>query len=69
MRLIMVIALSVLATMQGTLPGHADKRVALVIGNAAYRNLPQLLNPKNDAADVNASLRGPSSRPTSIAAE
>lgn len=31
---------------------HAEKRVALVIGNSAYRNVPQLPNPANDAALV-----------------
>jgi hypothetical protein len=33
-------------------PAYADKRVALVIGNSAYRNFGGLANPKNDAADV-----------------
>ena len=35
---------------------NAEKRVALVIGNGAYKNAPQLLNPPNDASDVAASL-------------
>jgi uncharacterized caspase-like protein len=30
----------------------ADKRIALVIGNAHYKNTSTLLNPVNDAADV-----------------
>ncbi|WP_271601714.1 caspase family protein [Bradyrhizobium sp. CCBAU 45384] len=33
------------------------KRVALVIGNGAYRNVPALLNPPNDANDIAAALR------------
>jgi len=33
------------------------KRVALVIGNAAYANAPQLANPRNDARAMAASLR------------
>jgi hypothetical protein len=38
-------------------PGaHAEKRVALVIGNGAYRNVTQLPNPRNDASDIAASL-------------
>jgi peptidyl-prolyl cis-trans isomerase A (cyclophilin A) len=41
----------------GPVVGHAEKRVALVIGNAAYRHLPQLTNPRNDAEDVGRSLR------------
>jgi uncharacterized caspase-like protein len=36
---------------------HAEKRVALVIGNSAYRNAPALINPKNDAQDIGKSLR------------
>ena len=35
----------------------ADKRVALVIGNGAYKNVPALANPANDAADVGAALK------------
>ncbi|MCS3727927.1 caspase family protein [Bradyrhizobium betae] len=31
---------------------HAERRVALVIGNSAYKNVPQLPNPANDAALV-----------------
>ncbi len=33
---------------------HADRRVALVIGNSAYQNATQLPNPANDAAAVAA---------------
>ncbi|WP_426610466.1 caspase family protein [Bradyrhizobium sp. McL0616] len=32
------------------------RRVALVIGNGAYRNVPTLLNPPNDAGDIAAAL-------------
>ena len=35
---------------------HAERRVALVIGNGAYKNAPKLPNPPNDAADVAAAL-------------
>src|SRR5215471_18841833 len=45
-----------LALLFGAAPGHAQTRVALVIGNSGYRNVPALLNPANDAADVAASL-------------
>lgn len=38
-------------------PARADKRIALVIGNGAYKNAPRLPNPKNDAADVAAALK------------
>jgi hypothetical protein len=40
-----------------SLEARADKRVALVIGNGAYRNVPTLANPTNDAADVGAALK------------
>jgi uncharacterized caspase-like protein len=33
-----------------------QKRVALVIGNSAYRHTPRLENPRNDAIDVGAAL-------------
>jgi Caspase domain len=33
------------------------RRVALVIGNGAYRNVPALLNPPNDAGDIAAALK------------
>jgi len=38
-------------------PGHAEKRVALVIGNGAYTSAPRLPNPHNDAEDVAAALK------------
>jgi uncharacterized caspase-like protein len=38
-------------------PAAAEKRVALVIGNAAYQHVPRLANPSNDAADIAAKLR------------
>jgi hypothetical protein len=36
---------------------HAEKRVALVIGNGAYASAPRLPNPRNDAEDVAAALK------------
>jgi uncharacterized caspase-like protein len=38
-------------------PAFAAKRVALVIGNSAYRNVPALTNPVNDGAVVAATLK------------
>jgi uncharacterized caspase-like protein len=38
-------------------PAFAAKRVALVIGNASYRNVERLPNPANDAAAVAATLK------------
>ena len=40
-----------------SVPAHADKHVALVIGNSAYRSVPRLDNPKNDAALMAETLR------------
>jgi hypothetical protein len=50
------IAIVVLAVFAAA-PVSADgKRVALVIGNSAYRNVPALANPPNDAGDLAAAL-------------
>jgi uncharacterized caspase-like protein len=38
-------------------PAQADKRVALVIGNSAYKNIPRLENPVNDATLMADTLR------------
>jgi uncharacterized caspase-like protein len=38
-------------------PALADKRVALVIGNSAYRNVAKLTNPANDAAAIAAMFK------------
>jgi uncharacterized caspase-like protein len=38
-------------------PALADKRVALVIGNAAYQNVARLPNPVNDGAVIAATLK------------
>jgi len=56
-RLIAVVALAA-ATLAGVAPAQADgKRVALIIGNSTYRNVPVLPNPANDASDVTAAFR------------
>jgi hypothetical protein len=34
----------------------AERRVALVVGVGAYKNVPTLLNPPNDARDIAAAL-------------
>lgn len=39
------------------LPAHAERRVALVIGNSDYRNTATLANPSNDASDIAQRLR------------
>ncbi len=52
--------LAVAAALAGftSAPAVADgRRVALVIGNGAYRSVPALPNPSNDAGDVTAALK------------
>jgi formylglycine-generating enzyme required for sulfatase activity len=44
-------------TLLAAFPAEAQRRVALVVGNAAYGDAP-LANPVNDAQDVAAKLRG-----------
>ena len=48
-RLAFLISLSVLLAGVFSAPAFADKRVALVVGNSAYRNVTRLDNPGNDA--------------------
>ena len=48
----------VLAAVALAQPAAAQKRVALVIGNAAYTHAGRLANPANDAADMAAALKG-----------
>src|SRR5436309_14633188 len=38
-------------------PAWAGKRVALIIGNSAYQNVPALSNPTNDGALMEATLK------------
>ena len=40
-----------------TFDAHADRRVALVIGNSEYREIPALKNPDKDAEDVSNTFR------------
>ena len=39
-------------------PAHAEKRVALVLGNSAYQNVAPLPNPVNDGAVIANTLKG-----------
>src|SRR5262245_55983781 len=43
------IVFAALSILTGTDPAFADKRVALVIGNSAYKSIARLENPANDA--------------------
>ena len=58
LHLIVAAAIAIVAfTIIAAAPASADgKRVALVIGNSAYRNVPALPNPPNDAGDLAAAL-------------
>jgi hypothetical protein len=51
------ILLVLLAVVAAAVPVRAEKRVALVVGNAAYQYTARLANPTNDADDMAAALR------------
>src|SRR5664279_3085454 len=53
----LVAALCLAALAGVSAPAFAERRVALVIGNAAYRNAPPLRTPTSDADHVSALLR------------
>ena len=55
----MMVRVAVVLLLLALLPStaHADKRVALVIGNSAYKHAGELANPKNDADDIAAALK------------
>ncbi|MGP0088946.1 MAG: SUMF1/EgtB/PvdO family nonheme iron enzyme [Xanthobacteraceae bacterium] len=56
MRLVAAFACAMTLICVGVLPSKAEKRVALVIGNSAYRNGSALPNTPNDANDIAASF-------------
>jgi hypothetical protein len=55
-RLMMLTGL-VAATLVAASAAHADRRVALVVGNSAYANAASLRNPRNDASDMAETLK------------
>jgi len=57
MRFVTAFACAVMLICLGALPTHAEKRVALVIGNSSYRFMPVLKNPVRDAGEVAAALK------------
>jgi uncharacterized caspase-like protein len=57
MRAVGTIAWALLLSVLVCQPAFADKRIALVIGNSAYRNVARLTNPANDAAAMAATFR------------
>ena len=52
-----LVLISVLLWIGATAPALADKRVALVIGNSTYQNVPALDNPRNDAKLIADTLK------------
>ena len=57
MRFLAMLACAAILIGLGIVPGQAERRVALVIGNSIYRHAGELTNPKNDAADMAAALK------------
>lgn len=55
--LALVLVVGIAAMLLPAVAEAQDRRVALVIGNAAYRHAPALANPVNDAADTATALR------------
>jgi len=54
LRWLAVVALLVLSLPTGA---HADRRIALIIGNSAYQKAPKLQNPSHDAGAIGALFR------------
>ena len=55
----LILGLGLIAAFSGTMRAARSaegKRVALVVGNGAYSNVPELPNPPNDASDLAAAL-------------
>src|SRR5882757_8278889 len=52
MAVIRLVVLLLLAIWLGCGSARAERRVALVIGNSAYKSVPRLTNPANDATLV-----------------
>ena len=52
-----MVLLSLAMTLITASAAHAERRVALVIGNAAYSNAASLRNPRNDANDMAETLK------------
>ena len=59
--IIYTFALGVVIAVSSTF-AYAEKRVALVIGNANYERIAKLKNPRNDAELIARTLRGVGSR-------
>lgn len=53
---ILLLLCSIALSACASAPGQGSDRVALVLGNGAYDNVPDLTNPLNDAADMCVAL-------------
>src|SRR5216683_6433245 len=53
----LLMPLLIAAALSLSVHAHAQSRVALVIGNNAYKKVPNLANPAHDAQDVSESLK------------
>jgi carboxyl-terminal processing protease len=56
-RRILLLAIVAVIVASPASPALADKRIALVIGNSAYQNIPRLDNPRNDAMLMASTLQ------------
>ena len=56
-RFVAIIAWCAVAVLLGLAPACAERRVALVIGNGAYKNASKLPNPTNDAKAIAGMLQ------------
>jgi formylglycine-generating enzyme required for sulfatase activity len=56
MRLVAAFATALMLLCLGALPSHAEKRVALVVGNGAYQHADKLSNPVTDARRLKEAL-------------
>lgn len=63
-RLVALVCL--MLALAGASPAAAEDRLALVIGNAGYRNIPALANPANDALLMARTLRAKGFRVTVV---
>jgi hypothetical protein len=60
-------ALIVLLALPSAAPAAAEKRIALIVANSAYQNIPQSDDPRNDAVLMAGMLSGLATQPGSTA--
>jgi len=57
MRMFWIVLLLISSMLGAAANANAQKRVALVVGNSAYKSVGELPNPTNDASDIAGVLR------------